>query len=68
MEKYGRARNATDDNITWRMRSACWIHKSIHTHTHTHTEHFLLFHGNNVYANAPHCYVYTYLAGLVSSC
>jgi hypothetical protein len=34
VETYGTARQATDDNITWRMRFACWINKtSIQTHT-----------------------------------
>jgi len=28
MEKYGRARQATDDNIIRRMRFACWITKA----------------------------------------
>ena len=27
MEKYGRTRQATDRNIIWRMRFACWITK-----------------------------------------
>ena len=31
MEKYGRAGLATDDNIIWRMRFACWIPKDIDT-------------------------------------
>jgi hypothetical protein len=31
VEKYGRAGQATDDNITWRMRFACWINKSTDT-------------------------------------
>jgi hypothetical protein len=31
MEKYGRARQATDDNITRRMRIACWITKAADT-------------------------------------
>jgi len=35
--KYGRARQAIDDTIIWRMRFACWVTKATHTHTHTHT-------------------------------
>jgi hypothetical protein len=31
VEKYGTAIQATDDNIKWRMRTACWITKDIHT-------------------------------------
>jgi hypothetical protein len=32
VEKYGRARQATDDNIIRRMRFACWITKATDTH------------------------------------
>jgi hypothetical protein len=53
MEKYGTARQTTDDNIIRRMRFACWITKA----TDTHSEYvILIFHGNNGYANAPQCY------------
>ena len=38
MEKYGRARQATDDNIIPRMRCACWIPNA----TNTHSEYVLL--------------------------
>jgi hypothetical protein len=31
LEKYGRARHATDDNIIWSMRVACWITKAAGT-------------------------------------
>ena len=31
MKKYGRAEQATDENITLRMRIACWIHKPTDT-------------------------------------
>jgi hypothetical protein len=30
-KKYGRAQQATNDNIIWRMRIACWINKATHT-------------------------------------
>ena len=33
MEKYGTARQATDDNITRRMRFACCITKATDTHS-----------------------------------
>jgi hypothetical protein len=33
MEKYGRARQATDDSIARRMRIACWIIKATDTHS-----------------------------------
>ena len=50
VEKYGRIKQATDDDIIWRMRFACWIIKT----TDTHSEYVvLLFHSNNSYANAP---------------
>ena len=32
-KKYGGAGEATDDNIIWRMRFACWITKATHTHS-----------------------------------
>jgi hypothetical protein len=32
VEKYGTAKQATDDNIIRRMRFACWITKSTNTH------------------------------------
>ena len=32
VEKYGGAREVTDDNIIWRMRIACWIIKATGTH------------------------------------
>ena len=31
MEKHETAKQVTDDNITWRMRFACWINKAAHT-------------------------------------
>jgi hypothetical protein len=33
VEKYGRAGQATDDNITRRMRFACWMTKVTDTHS-----------------------------------
>jgi hypothetical protein len=33
VEKYGTARQATDDNIIQRMRFACWITKATDTHS-----------------------------------
>jgi hypothetical protein len=33
VEKYGRARQATDDNIIRRMLYACWIPKATDTHS-----------------------------------
>jgi hypothetical protein len=55
VEKYGTTRQATNDNITWRM---CFLRR-ITKATHTHSEYVTLiaFHGNNGYANAPQNYV-----------
>ena len=33
VEKYGRARQATDDDMIRRMRFACWITKATDTHS-----------------------------------
>jgi hypothetical protein len=33
VEKYGTARQATDDNIIWHMCIACWITKATNTHS-----------------------------------
>jgi len=33
VEKYGTAREATGDNIIWRMRFACWLTGAIDTHS-----------------------------------
>jgi hypothetical protein len=57
--KYGRARQATDDNVMACMRFACWITKAIDTHL----ECVLLnaFHSNSGFTNAPQCYVYMYI-------
>jgi hypothetical protein len=65
VEKYGRARQVTDDNTVWRMRFTCWITKA---YRHT-LEYVMLiaFHGSNGYANAFQCYFYTYVACLVLS-
>jgi len=58
MEKYGKARQATDDNIR-RTRNAFWVTKT----TDLHSEYVILFfHSNNSYANAPERNVYKYIA------
>ena len=38
VEKYGRAGEATGDDIIRCIRFACWLAKVTHTHTHTHTQ------------------------------
>ena len=55
MEKYCRAGQATDDNIIWRMRIACWITKAIDIHS----EYVILivFHCNSGCTKAPECNV-----------
>jgi hypothetical protein len=35
-KKYGRARQATNDDVVRNMRFAWWINKATGTHTHTH--------------------------------
>jgi hypothetical protein len=45
VEKYGTARQATDDNIIRCMRFACWITKATDTHTHTEYLIFIAFPG-----------------------
>jgi len=52
-KKYGRARQATDDNLIWRMRFACWITSAADTQ---HTQN-MLFQSNNGFANTPTGYV-----------
>jgi len=59
--KYRTTRKATDDNIIQPMRVVCCIPKA----TDRHSEYvILLFHSNNDYANAPSCYIHTYIACL----
>jgi hypothetical protein len=55
VEKYGKAGQATDDNIIWCMHFACCTTKA----TNTHSEYVILiaFHGDNGYIGAPQCYV-----------
>ena len=50
MEKYGRAREATDDSIIQRMRTANRITKA-------NIQTLMLFYDKNRFANAPKCYV-----------
>jgi hypothetical protein len=47
-----------------RTRFACWITKATEIHTQN-MKYLLLFHSNSGYANAPCCYVYTYVTSLV---
>ena len=54
MEKYGRAGQATDDNIIRRMRFAGWITEATDTHSECV---ILLFHRSSGCTNAPQCYV-----------
>jgi hypothetical protein len=59
-EKYGKARQATDDNVIRRMRFVCRITKAkIHTYTQTYSilQDLLLFHGDDGNAHAPQCSV-----------
>jgi hypothetical protein len=56
VEKYGRPRQATQDNIIWCMHFACWMTQ---TRIQTHAHHLILiaFNGSNGYVRAPQCYV-----------
>jgi hypothetical protein len=59
-QKFGKARQATSDNIIWRISFACWKIKA----TDKHSEYIILI----VFArNEPHCYVYTYVTCLVGA-
>jgi len=60
VEKYGRDRQATGENIIWGMHFECWIIKA----TDTLSEYLLLFHYNNGFANVPLCHIYMYMASL----
>jgi hypothetical protein len=62
VEKYGTARQATDNNIIRRKRFACWITKA--TDTHSEYAKLLLFHGNNGYTKVPlclSCYIHRFI-------
>jgi len=80
VEKYGRARQSTDDNIIQHTHFACWMIKT----TDTYSEYLILIafawqqwlckhtsllclqvHCLSCYANTPHCYVYRYIASVV---
>jgi hypothetical protein len=51
VEKYGRARQATDDNIIWHIHFVCWVTKATDTRN---MKYLLLLHGS---ANACQCYL-----------
>jgi len=53
VEKYGTARQATDDNIIQRRRFVCQVIKA----TDVHSEYLLLFQVNNGYKNVPKYFV-----------
>ena len=63
VEKYGRNRQVTDDNIIRGVRFACWI-----TNRQENTQHVTIpaFLANNGRTNAPPMLPYTYIASLVS--
>jgi hypothetical protein len=60
VEKSGTARQATEDNMAWWMSTALRITTA--KDTHSEYEKFIAFPHQNVYANAPQYYVYTYIA------
>jgi hypothetical protein len=55
MEKYGAAKQGTDDNTIFSIRFVFWINKATNAHPEYITS--LIFQGNNGYANASQCYV-----------
>jgi len=56
VEKCGRVREATDDNVIWRMRFACCTTRA----TGIHSEYeILLFHGNNGFVKQLVLFVHT---------
>ena len=69
VEKCSVAREATDDNTIRRMRFTWWITKATDTRSYylilklfngddsTQDQYLLIYHGNNGYVNASHCYV-----------
>ena len=64
MGKYGRARQATDENIIRRMRFTCWITKATDTYSEYVT--LIAFEGKQwLRERAPRYYVYTYIACIV---
>jgi hypothetical protein len=63
VEKRGRARQATDDNIIRSMHFACWVTKAADTHSE-----YVIFTAltqQQWLRNAPQCYAYMYIAFLV---
>ena len=64
VEKYVTDKQAADDNIIWPIHCVCMGKVRLQTHTYS-RYYLLLFYGKNVYANAPHFFVYTYIACLV---
>jgi hypothetical protein len=66
MEKYGTARQATDDNIIWRMRIACWITKA--TDTSSESVIFIAFPRQQWLRERASILRYTYIACLVFIC
>ena len=55
--QHGRAREATYDNIIWRMRIACWITEVTETLKRYLYLYLLLVLINNYYTNSAHCFV-----------
>ena len=53
MGKYGRAGQAIDDNVIWRLHFACYITNT--TDTHSEYDIRLAVHGNNDYTKVPYC-------------
>jgi len=67
VKKYDTARQATDYcTIRSRIGMICMTDdQGKNTNTTNNVEYILLFHGDNGYANVPHCYIIRYIAFLV---
>jgi hypothetical protein len=65
-EKCGTARQATGDNIIWRIRIACWVTKAADTHTHSEYVKNIVFSPQNWLRGHASICRYTYTACLVN--
>jgi hypothetical protein len=61
VQKYGRAKHATEDNIIRRLRFVCRI-TGYYNHTFRICNTYSFFYGNSGFANTLQCYIYTYIS------
>jgi hypothetical protein len=67
MEKYGRGRQATDDNIIRRVRFECWITKATDTHVAYEYVIIIAFPRQQLFRERASMLGYTNIASLVPS-